>query len=1230
MSGFDQFFKEPMFSDSYLSIYGSNKPIKQWMKRPFKLSILSMHFFAAFSLAMLMGFEWSHAETATPKENSVSRSTTLEKIPSKGQCPQPLLDWAKDDKANKKFFLLWPMDSMQGTICRHALETNKTRDVSDLKKTYQDVFADRLKDVSFTPIQNCPLPNNEDGVLTTSKYFMALRKIDEGLSRVIDESAAINATLPKTAFDPTFCDNSFKTHGPKCDNYKKSCQQSSEASYDALSKDATAAANKIFCINLIDQTCKSNGGAAGIVSKLGYNSAPQLRQCLGLLSKQDVQQFANRADVIGQNFCNEKKNTEIINQTLMTYPYLIGEEFRKTIDPNVTATPIFGRNDQMRGYDVTGPAKGKFPFDPAQVKKAMTNQLEANREGLREKKKNLESAYYCLTGQQISHSASRADCSPAFLNKATNGVYLSESERSKGSAERLSAIQLYQCQQTVTDIHSDRDQLSSMTTEGTKAVAFAGLSALSGLLTAPAAVERLAVLSNIVRLGAGAAVIGAETTLATSGAKQAYESCVGENPTAALSLAQNKALDGKTCPSSSDVASQAIRVANSCFIDSMFSLADGLSLGLAGRTANNIRKGVQEAVHAAPSSSAASTEHAVVASTPASAGGSAVGADAQEAAGSSGVSGKTDKGDRRHPEVEHSPIETSKNHRSQSREKVVADNVNRTVSADKNEAWTLFGSKVKSDGKTKFLDIQNLWTKWLNDTTLDKDLITSLNNKHADLSEAKVKELLKKHPEVRVAAVKPKDSLPESELEAFAQSHPDIKTELKNSLSDSGFQKMMKDHPEMQKDLEALYEDFKSQRWAFEPVPPLQKIPGSWEKDLDQGLKEVNEEFAKYVQENKLLRESGDAGTWFRAGYGDTGDQANLATRYSKKQEENRLYSFNEKPVQKALKKTMTDAENTRRTLSKELGQSGLWDTEAGRMSFKTEVFELTRKSKSPSELREKISKTMNVDISEDQARRIMDYAKAIDEFSPGINIIQREVATLTGAVHGGVSIDFKGMGGQNLKETAEALAGNKRDITSAIEDARLGEGAVTVLFKAKMEKIRNAVEQIAKENGIQVEIKASGDDMVIVPKNKEMSKKVLDQITDALAKEVSPASIRMSAIPSGVAADARGTLGTIGESIEKEVRANLLGKIPTDRLNQLLFRIDMQVPSGSGATATLSTSTSGLKPTVEENRLIEQALKDSIKAVEKQNAPTVVPAKPAKPSKPRAFNFKFELDMTA
>ncbi len=1169
------------FSSTYLSIQSLKIPIRRGMFSPILRHILIL---IVASLQAIGAFAVS--ETATPNTRPTpnsSTSATTARIPSTGQCPESLLDWVRDDKKDKKFFLVFPLKSEQNSVCRNALDSNKTSDVNDLRNTFRETFSDRFKDTNLSPIQNCALPNGEEGVHATSKYFAALRRIDEGLSRVMDESAAINATMPNTPFDESFCGSVFKTHRDKCATYKKACQNMASADeFEALAKDAAIAASKVFCVNLVDQNCRYNGGGKGLVQILKSSSSPQLRQCIGILSKDATDSVLANADDMQTVFCDAKKNKQVVEQTIGTYPFMFGEEFKKLVDPTASVRPIISKLENIKGYSITGPAAGKFPFDPKQVQKAISNQLSANREGLKQTKKDFESAYYCLTGQKVSNQASNDNCSPEFLNKVTNGVYMPEDDRIRGDGKRRSAIDLYQCQQNLIEIHTERDKLSSMSSEGLKTIGITGISMLTGGLAAPAAVSRISSLSRMARLAAGATIVGGEAYVASDSVRQAIDACFNDKPKAALSLAQNRALEEGTCPAQSTSASQGVRLATSCYLDSAFGLTDTLSAGLASAATRNLKNAVTQTEKEAQAAARAADSATIV-------------RDPKSEIGTSGMT----RPERRHPEVAHTSDETSKYHRSASRQQAVDEYAHKQLSSPtQNKAWLQSGSKVTPDGKTWFLDIQNTKMKQLNDTTLDKDLITSITHMHQEKSMKGIEDLLKnKYPNVEVKFTT--NHLDDIELAHFVDKFPQVRGELKQPMSDQMFKDLMKKYPEIEGDLSSLYVDFKTLRYAFSPKPPLQQIPKKFREDLNQTLMAINDDFAKMVQERQLVREANEANTWFRFGYGETGDQANIATRYARDQGENRLYSFTEQRVQRGLARTMTDAEGYRNSLSRSLGKTDLWDKEAGRQTLRVEVFELARKAQSPEDLKKQIQLSLGTNITTEQADEILKYSKSIDTFSPGINIVNRETASLTPAKQGGIIIDFKGMGGQNLKETAEALA-NQRSVARAVEEARLGENAVTTIFNVKKDAIRSVAEKAASKYGLRIAVKASGDDMVLIP-DKPFTKEMQDQIAQEIAKVMNPSSIRMSSIPAGVPENGRAMLGVTGESIEKQLRKNLQGEIPREKLDQILFRVDMTLPGSSTTTATLNTTTGGSTVTAEEKKKIEKAFQEALEAMKKK-----------------------------
>lgn len=459
-----------------------------------------------------------------------------------------------------------------------------------------------------------------------------------------------------------------------------------------------------------------------------------------------------------------------------------------------------------------------------------------------------------------------------------------------------------------------------------------------------------------------------------------------------------------------------------------------------------------------------------------------------------------------------------------------------TTTEAQNSEWMRLGSKVESDGRTTFLDVQNSSIKRLNDATDDKVLVSALTNKNLEIVSQRVSGVLKKFPGV--------EAVP--------------------------------------------YSDFKGIRYAFRPKPPATSLPKGFDEELRAALEAGNQEFADFVRQAKVVGGSEDPGRWFSYGYGQTGDQANMAARYGRGQAgQNLLQNFSDPSVQAAMNASMQKAEGLRSGLASELGATKLWDAEAGRSSLRTEVFELSRKAASARDLQTQIQRTTDVEVTLEQAQRILDYSRTLDEFSPGISVAKRQDASLTGAAHGGISIDFKGVGGQNLKETAEALAGS-RNLPDAVARARLGESPVTEALRRREASVREAVQEVAAKNNIPVQIRVSGDDMVVIP-GRELTGAERQQIAQAIANKIDPSSIRMSSIPTGIPSARRAELAAAGENIEKQLRQNLQGQIPKEKLEKLLFAVDMQAKN-SEAVATLRTVSRNVELSATERKAIDDA----------------------------------------
>ncbi|MES2801449.1 MAG: hypothetical protein V4654_03070 [Bdellovibrionota bacterium] len=458
---------------------------------------------------------------------------------------------------------------------------------------------------------------------------------------------------------------------------------------------------------------------------------------------------------------------------------------------------------------------------------------------------------------------------------------------------------------------------------------------------------------------------------------------------------------------------------------------------------------------------------------------------------------------------------------------------------EQNSEWIRKASNIEPDGKSLFLIIENSVIKNLNDTSLDKDFITALTNKNIELN---LNKILKKYNDV---------ALPAS--------------------------------------------DFKTLGFRFDPKPPATQLPEGFKKDAMQILSEVNSEFADFVRANGFDKILGDPSNWFRSGFGRTADWAEVSARQARNQADNHTYDFDDPAVQEALKKDLYRIESLRSQIASDPTMKSLVDKSSGPATLKTEVFEIVRKTNSAEELIVKVRKLNGVDLSPSQAQRVIDYSKDVNTFSLSPRNPARENASITEAEFGGMTIDFKGLGAENLSETAKALARSKTPAQAA-QEARLAERAVTARLNVHKLTMRKTIQDIADKNGYKIEIRVSGDDMVVIPKEKEFTPQIQQQISEALVRNAPP--VRVSTIPAGVAKAERGKLAAIGEDFEKDLRVKLSGKIPRERLDQILFSVDMRVTPTGGKTAQLRTSTKNMFLSPEEKKMIDSAFANTIEEI--------------------------------
>lgn len=458
-----------------------------------------------------------------------------------------------------------------------------------------------------------------------------------------------------------------------------------------------------------------------------------------------------------------------------------------------------------------------------------------------------------------------------------------------------------------------------------------------------------------------------------------------------------------------------------------------------------------------------------------------------------------------------------------------------------NEAWMNLAAKPSGGkGQRYFLDVENSKLKELNDTLLDKNLVTSLNNRYKEILDQKIK---------------------------------DVRSRFGGRSE--------------------VYSDFKSIRYAFDGA-----VSPQLRAELERAVQSANREFGEELAQMKLVRATDpNPATWFRAGAGETADEATAAARYSRAISGDRsIRSFSDPVLQEKISTTLSYTHLYRERLAEKF-RGTLMEGERGAETLSREAWEVIRKAKNDRELRSSLEATFGIKSLDAQAvSDLRTYTGLVDEFSPGLHIAKREVATLDTASAGGFSADFSGLGAENLKSTEMALARAKK-LEEALRETRLEEQGVTSAFNQRKDKFQEVVASALSSRGHVLKTICSGDDCVAIP-TQALSAADKRSVIQALSKESeNPSRIRLSFVgPQVKDASVRGVIAVQGETLEKSLRVNLQGRIPKDKLEGLLFGVDMHgsVP-GSGEVSLIIGRRNGLAVTEKERSAIEAGFRQAI-----------------------------------
>ncbi len=492
----------------------------------------------------------------------------------------------------------------------------------------------------------------------------------------------------------------------------------------------------------------------------------------------------------------------------------------------------------------------------------------------------------------------------------------------------------------------------------------------------------------------------------------------------------------------------------------------------------------------------------------------------------------------------------------------------RATSDADNEAFIkIAASEVELPG-TLFMRVENAFLKKINDLLKDKNFITSINNKYNELVQKRVAEVLK--------------------------SYPDIKNEFK----------------------ELTYQGFKEIEYNF-LTKSGKDIPESFKADLAKALGKAGEDLDFYLVHNDLIRKSDVASGWYKAGFGKTGDRANIASRVARDQKDKMYADFDDSAIVRQLEEDIAATKDLARAIEKDFPKEFLDDVPGTHFKVvNVDILALSRKFPKVGEFLEQIKiKTGIRDISFEAVSKIKKLQEKSDQFSPPVRNIARENASFTLTDGTQVGIDYRDVGALNAQMQMRALL-QSGSVKDAIKNSRTNFNLATDELNRRKQQFEDILIEIVEERrkkdpDFAFNHAKSGDDGVATFSGELTPKEIEDVARRWAKKEASvkggkPSSARFS-IPNPKVKDImeKNKLATHGESIEKRLRERLNGLISNRDFNDLTIMVKMQGEKSGMGRVDIFIATGGKnKLTRDEIKKIAEEYKQAIKDINNKGDP--------------------------
>lgn len=410
------------------------------------------------------------------------------------------------------------------------------------------------------------------------------------------------------------------------------------------------------------------------------------------------------------------------------------------------------------------------------------------------------------------------------------------------------------------------------------------------------------------------------------------------------------------------------------------------------------------------------------------------------------------------------------------------------------------------------------------------------------------------------------------------------------------------------------YSDFKSMKYLIKG-----KTTEEFNKDLIATLKQSNIEYLKELENNKLIRKSDQPEKWFRAGIGNSDEQASIQARLARENAPNTIENFNNPKTIETLNRKLDNLEGMLLG-NRDAGKIGLVnrfsDTKIvnqssdGIWNINEKAIDIIKKNADNAEALTELKQTFGLSqLSESAVQDLRTYLKELDTFSPSLQIPERKIATLTDDSTGGLTGDMVGMGSINTNQTnlaiQRALRKKEKDplirINNALVEGRVGERLATREFKKRQRAFTDIVENTLGKD--RAKVICSGDDCVcLLSSTINLANK--ERLVQNIANQGYSGKFRMAFVSEQVQ-DVRikNLLATQGESIEKTLRKALGKEMEPRKLEGVNFGVDMVTDQfGQGPVRLIIGTDNNVKLSPTEKNLIQERFNEALKKLNEEN----------------------------